>query len=159
MAASSVPLLLLMLLYPLLPESPYWLLATGRTREVRMLLQRIARMNGRDLPPGRLQPSAQARAKVSLSTHLSFAMQVCTAVAPRAREWMGGPSSKRAAELGRPRARQRLRSRLDCAPWSGPPAQSGLCLPIQIIQCLADVSRRASCQSLCALVLKERYLR
>ncbi|CAK0787220.1 hypothetical protein CVIRNUC_010436 [Coccomyxa viridis] len=62
-AASSVPLLLLMLLYPLLPESPYWLLATGRTREVRMLLQRIARMNGRDLPPGRLQPSAQAGAK------------------------------------------------------------------------------------------------
>ena len=70
MAASSVPLLLLMLLYPLLPESPYWLLATGRTREVRMLLQRIARMNGRDLPPGRLQPSAQAGAKVS-SAHTS----------------------------------------------------------------------------------------
>ena len=66
MAASSVPLLLLMLLY--------WLLATGRTREVRLLLQRIARMNGRDLPPGRLQPSAEAGAKVSSCTLLK-AMQ------------------------------------------------------------------------------------
>ncbi len=63
-AISSVPLLLLMLLYPLLPESPYWLLAMGRTQEVHALLTRIARMNGRELPPGRLQPAAAHIAKV-----------------------------------------------------------------------------------------------
>ena len=64
MAISSVPLLLLALLYPLLPESPYWLLAMGRTQEVHALLTRIARMNGRDLPQGRLQPAAAHKAKV-----------------------------------------------------------------------------------------------
>ena len=69
-AASSVPLLLLMLLYPLLPESPFWRLATGQTREVRVLLQRIARMNGQDLPPGRLQASAQSGFKVPFCTCL-----------------------------------------------------------------------------------------
>ena len=63
-AISSVPLLLLMLLYPLLPESPYWLLAMGRTQEVQAMLSRIARINGRDLPPGRLQPAAAHKARV-----------------------------------------------------------------------------------------------
>ena len=71
-AISSVPLLLLMLLYPLLPESPYWLLATGRTQEVHALLSRIARMNGRELPPGRLQPAAAHKAKVRHS-HVQLA--------------------------------------------------------------------------------------
>lgn len=66
-AISSVPLLLLMLLYPLLPESPYWLLAMGRTQEVQAMLIRIARINGRDLPPGRLLPAAAHRAKVRRS--------------------------------------------------------------------------------------------
>ena len=63
-AISSAPLLALMLLYPLLPESPYWLLATGRTPEVVALLQRIAHANGRDLPPGRLQPALSGKSKV-----------------------------------------------------------------------------------------------
>ncbi|CAL5229494.1 g12830 [Coccomyxa viridis] len=62
-AISSVPLLLLMLLYPLLPESPYWLLAMGRTQEVHAMLSKIARMNGKELPPGRLQPAAAHKAK------------------------------------------------------------------------------------------------
>ena len=64
-AISSAPLLALMLLYPLLPESPYWLLATGRTSEVGALLQRIAHANGRDLPPGRLQPALSGKSKVA----------------------------------------------------------------------------------------------
>jgi len=38
---SSVPLLLLLLLYPLLPESPYWLLATKWTQKAQVLLQQI----------------------------------------------------------------------------------------------------------------------
>jgi len=62
-AISSVPLLLLMLLYPLLPESPYWLLATGRTQEAQALLQRIAHMNRRELPSGRLQPASSITVK------------------------------------------------------------------------------------------------
>ena len=64
-AISSAPLLALMLLYPLLPESPYWLLATGRTSEVAALLQRIAHANGRDLPPGSLQPALSGKYKVA----------------------------------------------------------------------------------------------
>jgi hypothetical protein len=55
-AISSVPLLMLMLLYPLLPESPYWLLATGQTGRAQALLHRIARANGRPPPKGRLLP-------------------------------------------------------------------------------------------------------
>ena len=64
-AVSSAPLLALMLLYPLLPESPYWLLDRGRTREAQALLQRMAHANGCSLPPGRLQPSAAPSVKVS----------------------------------------------------------------------------------------------
>ncbi|CAL8465087.1 g4622 [Coccomyxa elongata] len=59
-ALSSLPLLCLLLLYPLLPESPYWLVAAGRTADAQALLQSIARANGRPLPAGRLQPSATA---------------------------------------------------------------------------------------------------
>ncbi len=59
-ALSSLPLLCLLLLYPLLPESPYWLVAAGRTADAQALLHSIARANGRLLPVGRLQPSATA---------------------------------------------------------------------------------------------------
>ena len=62
MVLSSLPLLALMLLYPCLPESPYWLLATGQTAAAEALLQRIADTNGTCLPRGRLQPSAAAAA-------------------------------------------------------------------------------------------------
>ncbi|EIE20417.1 MFS general substrate transporter [Coccomyxa subellipsoidea C-169] len=61
-AISSLPLLALLLLYPFLPESPYWLVASGRTADAQALLQRIAHANGRPLPPGRLAPSAAAAA-------------------------------------------------------------------------------------------------
>lgn len=61
-ALSSLPLLALMLLYPCLPESPYWLLATGQTAAAEALLARIAHANGKSLPRGRLQPGAAAAA-------------------------------------------------------------------------------------------------
>lgn len=68
-ALSSLPLLCLLLLYPQLPESPYWLVSAGRTAEAQALLQSIARANGRPLPAGRLQPSATA---VKVSTLFCF---------------------------------------------------------------------------------------
>lgn len=59
-AVSSLPLLALLLLYGVLPESPYWLLATGRTAAAEALLQRIAAANRATLPRGRLRPAAAA---------------------------------------------------------------------------------------------------
>ena len=61
-ALSSLPLLALMLLYPCLPESPYWLLATGQTAAAEALLARIAAANSKALPRGRLRPGAAAAA-------------------------------------------------------------------------------------------------
>ena len=69
---SSVPLLLLMLLYPFLPESPFWLLATGQTARAQELLGWIARLNGRSLPKGRLQHSKAAAAEKVCSSLKAF---------------------------------------------------------------------------------------
>jgi MFS family permease len=99
-AISSAPLLALMLLYPLLPESPYWLLATGRTPEVVALLQRIAHANGRDLPPGRLQPALSGKSKVGShllllpDTKATSRMSDAPSLLQRiqARQWAGAPS-------------------------------------------------------------------
>jgi hypothetical protein len=55
LALSSAPLLALTVLYPVLPESPFFLAATGRTGAAAAVLQRVARANGRPLPPGVLQ--------------------------------------------------------------------------------------------------------
>ncbi len=55
LALSSTPLLALTVLYPVLPESPFFLAATGRTGAAAAVLQRVARANGRPLPPGALQ--------------------------------------------------------------------------------------------------------
>ncbi|GJP32024.1 hypothetical protein CLOM_g16569 [Closterium sp. NIES-68] len=51
---SSLPLLLLLLLFPLVPESPRYLLVQARPGEALAVLQRVARLNGRALPEGRL---------------------------------------------------------------------------------------------------------
>ena len=41
---------LLMVLYPLLPETPYWLVLNGDLAAAEMVLQRMARINGVPLP-------------------------------------------------------------------------------------------------------------
>lgn len=46
--------MLLLALYPLLPESPHYLAVQGRMQEARAVLDRIARRNRRPLPPGEL---------------------------------------------------------------------------------------------------------
>ena len=45
LALSALPLLLLLALYPLLPESPVWLVAKGRFAEAEAVLQRVAAVN------------------------------------------------------------------------------------------------------------------
>ena len=58
LALSSLPLLALTVLFPVLPESPFFLAATGSTGAAAAVLQRVARANGRSLPPGTLQAHA-----------------------------------------------------------------------------------------------------
>ncbi|PSC73678.1 organic cation carnitine transporter 7-like [Micractinium conductrix] len=53
LALSAAPLLILLALYPLLPESPLWLASRGRYAEAEAVLQRVAAVNG--LKPLRLR--------------------------------------------------------------------------------------------------------
>eukprot|EP00873_Tetraselmis_striata_P016735 jgi/Tetstr1/436999/TSEL_002738.t1 len=55
---SAIPQVLLVLLYPLLPESPYWLASKGRGGDATKVLARVARVNGGALPPGTLEVTA-----------------------------------------------------------------------------------------------------
>ncbi|GMH42232.1 hypothetical protein BSKO_10151 [Bryopsis sp. KO-2023] len=51
---STAPLVLLLVLFPFLPESPRFLVNKGRIEEAEVILARIARINRKTLPPGRL---------------------------------------------------------------------------------------------------------
>ncbi|CAI7839196.1 unnamed protein product, partial [Closterium sp. NIES-54] len=51
---SSLPLLLLLLLFPLLPESPRYLLVKSRPLDALAVLQHVARLNRRPLPAGQV---------------------------------------------------------------------------------------------------------
>ncbi|KAK9841691.1 hypothetical protein WJX74_010182 [Apatococcus lobatus] len=55
LALSSLPLFLLALLFPLLPESPFFLAAAGKPAAAQLVLERVACTNAKSLPPGRLQ--------------------------------------------------------------------------------------------------------
>ncbi len=45
----------LLLLYPLVPESPHWLAVKGDVAGADAVLRRVAAVNGAQLPPGRLE--------------------------------------------------------------------------------------------------------
>jgi len=54
LALSSVPSFLLLLFYAITPESPRFLCMKGRTTEAMEVLEKMARLNNVQLPPGRL---------------------------------------------------------------------------------------------------------
>lgn len=49
----AIPSLVIMLFYSRIPESPRYLSVKGRQKEVEEVLQRISKLNQKDLPPGR----------------------------------------------------------------------------------------------------------
>jgi len=68
LALSALPLLLLLAMYPLLPESPVWLVAKGRYAEAEAVLQRAARLNGYSKPLHlRLRPDAASQPAASVA--------------------------------------------------------------------------------------------
>lgn len=52
LALSSAPCFVLLIFFPLTPESPRYLCSRGRTMDATVILERIARMNKGTLPPG-----------------------------------------------------------------------------------------------------------
>lgn len=46
LALSAIPMIILLAGYPLLPESPHWLVAQGRTDEAAQIIRRVAQVNG-----------------------------------------------------------------------------------------------------------------
>jgi len=60
---SAIPLVILLFFYPLLSESPRYLALKGKTVKAERVLSRISRLNGKELPAGKLvTPDAPFRA-------------------------------------------------------------------------------------------------
>lgn len=64
-AIIALPALIGIFLRMWIPESPLYLLRTGRTAEARAVLERVATANGRPMMAGELAPDTQPRAKMS----------------------------------------------------------------------------------------------
>ncbi|KAL6656804.1 hypothetical protein ACP70R_004584 [Stipagrostis hirtigluma subsp. patula] len=60
-ALSSLPCFILLAFSGLIPESPRYLCLKGKTSEAMLILERIARMNNRSLPPGTLTSDPKRR--------------------------------------------------------------------------------------------------
>ncbi|KAG8099611.1 hypothetical protein GUJ93_ZPchr0013g35500 [Zizania palustris] len=68
LALSSVPCFILLVFFPLTPESPRYLCSIGKTVEATLILEKIARMNNSSLPPGILTYAPKKRVDKRLDT-------------------------------------------------------------------------------------------
>jgi len=68
LALPSIPCLALLIFFPLTPESPRYLCSRGRTTDATIILEKIARMNNKALPPGILTHTPATRVDNNLDT-------------------------------------------------------------------------------------------
>ncbi|TVU38325.1 hypothetical protein EJB05_11688 [Eragrostis curvula] len=68
LALSSAPCLILLIFFPLTPESPRYLCSRGRIMDATIILEKIARMNNRALPLGMLTYTQEKRVDNNLDT-------------------------------------------------------------------------------------------
>uniref|UniRef100_A0A0D9X0J7 Major facilitator superfamily (MFS) profile domain-containing protein n=1 Tax=Leersia perrieri TaxID=77586 RepID=A0A0D9X0J7_9ORYZ len=61
LALSSVPCFVLLIFFPLTPESPRYLCSIGKTVDATLILEKVARMNNSSLPPGILTYGSKKR--------------------------------------------------------------------------------------------------
>jgi len=54
---SAIPLFLIFLLFPIIPESPRYLLVSGQQEKLMETLKRVARWNGKPMPEGTIAPA------------------------------------------------------------------------------------------------------
>ncbi|KAL6856139.1 hypothetical protein ACP4OV_018941 [Aristida adscensionis] len=70
-ALSSLPCFILIAFSGLIPESPRYLCLRGKTNEATLILERIARMNNRSLPPGSLTSNPKSRVDDNLDASVT----------------------------------------------------------------------------------------
>ncbi|KAL6656800.1 hypothetical protein ACP70R_004580 [Stipagrostis hirtigluma subsp. patula] len=68
LALSATPCVILLIFFPLTPESPRYLCSRGRTMDATIILERIARMNNKTLPPGILTYNPEKYIETNPST-------------------------------------------------------------------------------------------
>ncbi|WVZ66420.1 hypothetical protein U9M48_015637 [Paspalum notatum var. saurae] len=68
LALSSAPCIVLLVFFPLTPESPRYLCSRGRTMDATVILERIARVNKGTLPPGILIYTPEKNVDSNLGT-------------------------------------------------------------------------------------------
>jgi MFS family permease len=83
---SACPLVLQLLLLPLVPESPRYLLVKGQTEKAEHALARMLRMCGKPMPDGRLKPLKEKRAPAAPDVGLPLWRRAGTALATGARD-------------------------------------------------------------------------
>lgn len=73
---TSVPFLLLFLFWWMLPESPRWLLAQGKFQEAELILNKMAKINGKQLPPNYMnQLRKKLNQDVEIEQHVNYGIR------------------------------------------------------------------------------------
>ncbi|PRW59112.1 organic cation carnitine transporter 7-like isoform A [Chlorella sorokiniana] len=108
LALSALPLLLLLAMYPLLPESPVWLVAKGRYAEAEAVLKRVAAVNGYAKPLRlRLGPAAAGHPAATAGERLEQQQHGTLAVG-RSSSWLSMRNSVRSRSRSRSPSRGAL---------------------------------------------------